>query len=80
MLAPHFFTKVIDWDEQNEVSLNELVITIFDDNSFKSSKEWPRFSGALEVLNNLGDDVETFKRVRHWSRRAMRFSFTARPV
>lgn len=80
ILSPKYFSEVVNWDEQGKVSLSALIKRISKDDAFYSSTEWPRCSGTLDVLHSLGQDTKTFERVRHWTRRAMRFSFTARPV
>lgn len=80
ILAPQFFAKVVEWDNSKNISLEKLINNISKDERFLTSSEWGRLLGALEILLNFSEDEDTFKKVRYWTRRAMRFSFTARPV
>lgn len=80
ILAPHFFEKVIEQAAGKSHSINRLATRVSKDRAFTSSSEWDRLNGTLKVLRGLGKDVDTFEMLRHWTRRAMRYSFTARPV
>ena len=80
ILAPQFFAEVVNWKEQGKVGLRALIVHISNDNTFSNSSEWKRLLGSLKTLKDLNEDTYVFKRVIHWSRRAMRFSFTARPI
>jgi hypothetical protein len=79
ILAPRFF-RVLVGEAGAVKKLADLQKYCGDDKAFAESGEWLRFSTVLSVLNDVGNQQETLERLRYWTRRTMRFSFTAQPI
>ena len=76
-LAPLFFRLLLTSPENSGIeSLHRYCRNAV---IFNSSADWPRLDGVLEVVGYVGPDAELLERLRFWTRRTMRFSFTARP-
>lgn len=79
--APHYFAvlrnreKIITLSENGGL-MHSLETTLGQ----KSPEEWRILKGILSILEESPSELEMLERLRFWSGRAMRYSFTARPA
>jgi hypothetical protein len=79
ILAPRFFRVLLD-DSARHNGFCDVRDYCKNDPSFTTLNEWRRLSQVLAIADLMGDESEVLDRMRHWTRRTMRFSFTARPI
>ena len=79
ILAPRFFRVLLDPTAGHD-RISDVRETCLDDRNFTAYTEWRRLNRVLEIAEKMGNDGYILDRLRDWTRRTMRFSFTARPI